>query len=141
MEIAERLRIEQACERLIKMYCNAMDDHDADLVANLFCSDGKWFRQNNPPIVGVDAIRAFAATHEADAVSVHYATNIVVDVLDDSNARSRAYALSFREKGTNADLPLLLTHPKNIVRYRHEFFRDGDEWKIRRMDTKWLFKR
>jgi ketosteroid isomerase-like protein len=141
MNLASRLQIEQCCERLIRMYCNAMDDHNADAVAALFAADGEWFRQNNPPLTGTDAIRTFAATHQQDAISVHYTTNVVVDVIDETHARSRAYALSFREKGTAADLPLVLTQPKNIVRYEHEFVAVGGDWKIRRMHTRWIFKR
>jgi SnoaL-like domain len=141
MDSASRLQIEHECARLIKVYCNSMDAHDVDRVVGLFAKDAVWQRPGNPPMEGHSEFRKFVESHGPGTVSVHYVTNIVVDVVDEHHASSNAYALSFRESGSIGDLPLAMPMPRNVVHYRHEFIREGAQWYIKYKEIRFIFQR
>jgi uncharacterized protein (TIGR02246 family) len=136
-----KMQIEHECARLIKVYCNAIDTHDVDKILGVFAKDGVWQRPGNPPLKGHAAIREFVEHHGAGAVSAHYVTNIVVDVADENNASSNAYALVFRGKGSADAGPLRLSLPRLVVHYTHKFIREGGRWSMRYKETRWLFRR
>jgi ketosteroid isomerase-like protein len=135
-----RMQIEHECARLIKVYCNSIDAHDIDRLVGVFAKDGVWQRPGNPPLNGHPEIRQFAEHHGVGAVSAHYVTNIVVDVLDEDHASSNAYALVFRGKGSAAAGPLPMSMPRLVVHYQHRFVRDDGRWYIKYKETRWLFR-
>jgi ketosteroid isomerase-like protein len=135
-----RMQIEHECARLIKVYCNSMDAHDVDRLVGVFAKDGVWQRPGNPPLKGHPEIRQFAEHHGVGAVSAHYVTNIVVDVVDEDHASSNAYALVFRGKGSAAAGPLPMPMPRLVVHYQHRFVRDDGRWYIKYKETRWLFR-
>jgi ketosteroid isomerase-like protein len=137
----EIMRIEHECARLIKVYCNSIDQHDVERLLGVFAKDGVWQRPGNPPLKGHGEIRKFVESHGTDSVSAHYVTNIVVDVESGARASSNAYALVFRGAGRHEDCPLQLTLPRLVVRYRHQFIRENNRWLISRKETSWLFRR
>ena len=134
------MQIEHECARLIKVYCNSIDAHDIDRLVGVFAKDGVWQRPGNPPLKGHPEIRQFVEHHGVGAVSAHYVTNIVVDVLDEDHASSNAYALVFRGKGSAAAGPLPMSMPRLVVHYRHKFIRDDGRWYIEYKETRWLFR-
>lgn len=140
MDSISRMQIEHECARLIKVYCNSIDAHDIDRLVGVFAKDGVWQRPGNPPLNGHPEIRQFAEHHGVGAVSAHYVTNIVVDVLDEDHASSNAYALVFRGKGSAAAGPLPMSMPRLVVHYQHKFVRDDGRWYIKYKETRWLFR-
>jgi ketosteroid isomerase-like protein len=141
MDSLVRLQIEHECERLIRFYCNSMDSHDVERLIGLFAKDAIWQRPGNPPMKGHAEFRKFVEGHGQGTISVHYVTNIVVDVLDEHHASSNAYALSFRENGSAANLPLPMSMPRNVVHYRHEFIKEGAQWYIKYKEIRFLLQR
>ena len=141
MDSITRMQIEHECARLIKVYCNSIDAHDAERIGGLFAEDGVWQRPGNPPLQGRAAIKDFVAHHGTGAVSAHYVTNLVVDVEDADHASSNGYALVFRGKGSAAAGPLPMKLPALVVHYQHQFIRQTGQWYIKRKETRWLFRR
>jgi nuclear transport factor 2 (NTF2) superfamily protein len=135
------MQIEHECARLIKVYCNSIDAHNVGRVVGVFAKDGVWQRPGNPPLNGHAEIRAFVEHHGVGAVSAHYVTNIVVDVVDEDHASSNAYALVFRGSGTAGTDPLPLSLPRLVVHYQHKFVREKGQWYIKYKETRWLFRR
>lgn len=140
MDSISRMQIEHECARLIKVYCNSIDAHDIDRLVGVFAKDGVWQRPGNPPLKGHPEIRQFVEHHGVGAVSAHYVTNIVVDVVDEDQASSNAYALVFRGKGSAATGPLPMSMPRLVVHYQHQFIRVGGQWYIKYKETRWLFR-
>ena len=141
MESQQKLQIEHACARLIKVYCNSIDAHNVDRLLSVFAEDGVWQRPGNPPLTGHAAIRDFVEHHGVGEVSAHHVTNIVVDVEDEDHASSNAYALVFKGVGTNDAGPLPISLPSLVVHYQHKFIQKGGDWFIQYKETRWLFKR
>ena len=140
MDSISRIQIEHDCARLIKIYCNSIDAHNVDRLIGVFAKDGIWQRPGNPPLKGHAEIRAFVEHHGAGEVSAHYVTNIVVDVDDENNASSNAYALVFRGKGSKGMGPLPMSLPRLVVHYQHKFVREQTHWYIKYKETRWLFR-
>ena len=65
---------------------------------------------------------------------------LVVDVVDEDNASSNAYALVFRGKGSAAAGPLPMSMPRLVVHYQHKFVREGGRWYMKYKETRWLFR-
>jgi ketosteroid isomerase-like protein len=141
MDSLLKMQIEHECARLIKVYCNSMDAHDVDRLVGLFAKDAVWQRPGNPPMKGHAEFRNFVENHGQGTTSVHYVTNIVVDVLDEHHASSNAYALSFRESESAGATPLPMSMPRNVVHYKHDFIRDGAQWYIARKEIRFIFQR
>jgi ketosteroid isomerase-like protein len=141
MDALSRMQIEHACERLIKSYCNSMDAHDVERLIGLFAKDAVWQRPKNPPMKGHADFRKFLEGHGHGTTSVHYVTNIVVDVQDEHHASSNAYALSFREDGSVENQPFPTALPRNVVHYQHKFVREGEQWYIKYKEIRFICQR
>ena len=139
MDSLSRMQIEHACETAHKGLLQFDGFHDdVDRLIGLFAKDAVWQRPGNPPMKGHAEFRKFVEGHGQGTISVHYVTNIVVDVLDEHHASSNAYALSFRENGSAASLPLPMAMPRNVVHYRHEFVKEGTQWYIKYKEIRFI---
>jgi len=105
-----------AIRELLALYCWYIDTGVAEEWADLYTEDGR-FEGNGAPIVGREALRAFAST--LDSGSMHrMVTNEVIDV-DDGDATCRS--------------SILITSGGTIVmtgRVYDELRRVGGRWRI-----------
>jgi hypothetical protein len=95
-----RRAIEAECARLINLYANLYDASDWAAVAALYAEDGLMTRPTAPDvaITGCAAVlAAFAA--RPPRVSRHICANIVIEVEDESHARSESAMLLFSGVG------------------------------------------
>jgi ketosteroid isomerase-like protein len=135
----ERMLIEQACTRLVNLYCHTLDAGEFDAFVELFAEDAVWTLQSTGPMRGRKAIRGYLAKRDPKTRSRHIATNIVVDVIDASNATSRSYTTAYRHVGTEPVPPL--STPSFIALSRDRFRRDPAGWRIVARETQVVFSR
>ncbi|MGE4431862.1 MAG: nuclear transport factor 2 family protein [Sphingobium sp.] len=92
----QRQSIEQECARLIALYANLNDAARWEEVAALYADDGRMARPTAPDdwVEGRAAILA-AFTARPPRTTRHVCSNVVIDVLSDTEARGESAMLLF----------------------------------------------
>jgi nuclear transport factor 2 (NTF2) superfamily protein len=133
MDAIERLLVERACERLIVEYARRIDFGEADRIADLFTEDGCW-EGTDLVLSGRDAIHEWFETRGrlTRRVSRHVCTNVAVEALSATEARSLSYMVNYRfdrpEGSTESPVP---AGPPKYVGELHDSFRLTDEgWRF-----------
>lgn len=100
MREEDRRAIEQDCARLVALYANLNDAGRWDEVAALYASDGRMARPTAPDdwIVGRDAILAAFLSRPARTTR-HACSNVVIDVVNESEATGESAMLLFTSEG------------------------------------------
>lgn len=120
---------QQACAALSARYAFCCD-RARDQVADLFTEDAV-LELGDRVMRGRDEIRA-GMRPRPGVVTLHFCTNTVIDLVDESTARGTTHLLSFGGAGEPSEFPLGLP----VVRTGGIYF---DEF--RRVDGRWLFSR
>jgi ketosteroid isomerase-like protein len=100
MDDLERLLIERACARLVTEYCHFVDHGEAAKIADQFTEDGVWTSPENT-MSGRDAIRRGSQIRQdnVERMSRHICNNLLVDVIDENNAKGVVYLTLYRHDG------------------------------------------
>jgi uncharacterized protein (TIGR02246 family) len=140
-----RLLAERACERLIYQYASFVDGGEAARVADLFTTDGVWTGADGRSLNGQDQVRAAFSGRQGltRRLSRHVMTNILIDVLTDTEASGTAYLINYRHDGTGdtAEKPGPARHPKFVGDYHFEFRGENGEWRIATLRFDLIFLR
>ncbi len=130
--------IERACNRLANACYTLMDLGDYDGTAALFAEDATWVR-GGKPTVGRVAIREALDKRPPDQISRHLVTNVVIRVVDDSNAEGTAYFMPLR--GTvKADGPAAMPATDMVGDLAFRFSHEADGWRIAYLKPSPVFK-
>ena len=133
MDELDRLLVERSCERLINEYSRLVDFGEAAAVADLFTEDARW-QGTDLLLDGREEIRAWFTKREGVTrrVSRHVFTNVTVEVLSPTEAKSLSYMIPFRHDRAEGDdtFPVPMAVPK-WVGEAHDTFRLTDEgWRF-----------
>jgi hypothetical protein len=133
MDELDRIVVERSCERLINEYSRLVDFGEAAAVADLFTEDARW-QGTDLVLEGREEIRAWFTKREGIArrVSRHVFTNISVEVLSPTEAKSLSYMINFRHDRAEGDdtFPVPMEVPK-WVGEAHDTFRLTEEgWRF-----------
>jgi ketosteroid isomerase-like protein len=103
MDDLQRLLAERACERLINEYARRVDFGEAAAIADLFTEDGRW--EGDQVFAGRAQIREWFAGRQdvSRRVSRHVCTNVMVEVLSPTAARSHCYMINYRHDRAEGD--------------------------------------
>jgi len=142
----DRLLIERACERLIIEYSRLVDFGEAAAVADLFVADGRW-EGTDLVLEGREQIRAWFRERQGVTrrVSRHVCTNIAVEVVSATEARSLSYLINYRHDRREGDetLPVPAEVPKYVGELHDTFVLAEEGWRFasRRVTVGFLRRR
>ena len=133
MDELDRMLVERSCERLINEYSRLVDFGEAASVADLFTEDARW-QGTDLLLEGREEIRAWFTKREGVTrrVSRHVFTNVTVEVLSATEAKSLSYMINFRHDRAEGDdtFPVPMEVPK-WVGEAHDTFRLTEEgWRF-----------
>ena len=140
----ERLIAERACERLIIEYSRRVDFGEAARIADLFTQDATW-EGVDLLLTGREEIREWFSRRQGlqRRVSRHICTNIAVDLLSPTAARSLSYLVNERHDRAEGDLAM--PAPGDVPKFVgecHDTFRLTDEgWRFTRRKVELAFVR
>ena len=124
----ERLAIEQACARLVTACQVHIDAFEHDAVINLFAEDAVWHHPMVGLLRGPAAMRGYLDSKSTKPAAMHITTNILIDVIDETRAKGRAYySLYYDGEGRN---PAPITGPTAVGQYTDEFVRTPAGWRF-----------
>src|SRR5262245_40927101 len=103
MDELQKLLAERACERLINEYARRVDFGDAAAIACLVTEDSRW--EGDRGFAGGERIRGWLTGREGVTrrVSRHVCTNVMVEVLSPTQARSHCYMVNYRHDRAEGD--------------------------------------
>ncbi|MGY1616131.1 nuclear transport factor 2 family protein [Geodermatophilus sp. SYSU D00691] len=131
---ARLARVEARLElqELLGRYALAVDDHDADALAECFTDDAVFASPNSPPSVGRDAVvDFFRVRFDRYGATLHVPHFQVLHELTGDRARGTVVA---RAELATADDTVV-----TVFRYEDEYARDGGRWRFRRRDVLTLY--
>jgi len=136
MDDLERLLIERACARLVTEYCHFVDHGEAAKIADQFTEDGVWTSPENT-MSGRDAIRRGSQIRQdnVERMSRHVCNNILIDVIDDNNARGVVYLTLYRHDGKPERSVSPSDVPAIVGEYRDTFVRTPAGWRFKRREV------
>jgi hypothetical protein len=145
MDALDRMLVERACERLIYEYSRLVDFGEAAAVASLFTEDGRW-QGTELLLEGRGEIRAWFEKREAIGrrVSRHVFTNVLVDAVSETEAKSLSYMINFRHDRAEGDdsIPVPMEEPKWVAEVEDTFRLTPDEgWRFSSRYVKPAFMR
>jgi hypothetical protein len=144
MDELERIVVERACERLIVEYCRRVDYGEAAGIADLFTPDGTW-RGVDLFLDGQDAIREWFTQRQGleRRVSRHVCTNVGVEVVSPTEARTLCYLINYRRDRPEGDttLPVAGDIPKFVGECRDAFRRTDEGWRFSSREVTLAFVR
>lgn len=129
---AERMLIEQRCERLIRRYALLVDACDYDELAELFAENASFARPTDPanPIHGRDAIIAGFRKRPTDRITRHLVTNCVVTAQGPNSASAMSYTVVYQGPAeAESGLPAT-DKPAFIGGFEDTFVRESGVWKF-----------
>jgi ketosteroid isomerase-like protein len=133
MDELDRLLVERSCERLINEYSRLVDFGEAAAVADLFTEDARW-QGTDLLLEGREEIRAWFTKREGVTrrVSRHVFTNVTVEVLSASEAKSLSYMINFRHDRAEGDetFPVPMEVPKWVGEAHDEFRLTEEGWRF-----------
>lgn len=133
MDPVQRMLIQQECARVIVQYAHKIDHLDAEGFVNLFTKDAVYKQAaQDKPWIGHDQIRAWVNAYPRDQTVRHVASNILVDVIDENNAKASSYTTVYKSApNQTGSQPSARTTPRCVVEYLDDFVRQPDGWKIK----------
>lgn len=146
MDMMERLAIEADCAKLIYQFMWHADKHTHKETIPLFTQDCLWEHPGGPSWQGHEGMNELfdMLVNTKRIQRVHPISNILVDVIDEDNAQSKALCLHYgndasdpalQESGASAadaDGPIA---PFLIAMFDCEFKRTDEGWRIHRWTT------
>ena len=142
MDKSQRHQIEQECARLSCRFLHLIRQRDHSELADFFTEDGslQW-NPEEPDIVGVNAIReSFLHVPKSVALEVNLfiVTNVIVDVIDESNATGQMDVIHYQHirKDEKEEGPWFFQGARVIVPFVHEYRCVDSEWKIARQTVR-----
>jgi hypothetical protein len=133
LSAAERIEIEQACERLVYDYSRALDLGDMSGAADFFAENGSMARPMAPNqvIEGRETIRASLLTRPKTLLTKHLATNVMIDVETRDTARGISYlTMVATTPPGEAAPPFVSQGPIYFGEFRDRFVREQGVWKF-----------
>jgi ketosteroid isomerase-like protein len=135
MDDAQRMLIERACDRLVTEYCHLVDHGQAAKIADLFTEDGVWASTDNTMTGREQIARNFANRERNKArMSRHVCNNLLVDVIDENNARGVVYLTLYRHDGDEGRRFSSVGPPAMIGEYRDTFENTPNGWRFKRRE-------
>lgn len=136
MDDMQRLLIERACARLVTEYCHFVDHGEAAKIAGQFTEDGVWASPRDMR-TGREAIaKSFQKRQDnTGRMSRHVCSNLLIDVIDESNATGVVYLTLFRDDGDPARRASPSQLPDVIGEYRDSFVRTAEGWRFKRREV------
>jgi hypothetical protein len=129
----DQMAARQACQDVLLAYTYALDEGDNERAIGMMTDDVAVV-MNGAEQAGAAGRKAILS-RSPEIVSHHILTNVLVNVLDATNAEAHAYVLAYRGHGRQEALPLPLRAPHGIGHWRLRFRKTGDAWRISRMDV------
>jgi uncharacterized protein (TIGR02246 family) len=140
MDAMEQLLIERECERLVTRYCHYVDHGEAAKIAELFTEDGVW---SGPgfELKGLEQVRKGFERRQANKarMSRHVCNNLLIDVVDASNASGTVYLTLYRYDGEEDRTTSPLEGPIIVGEYRDRFVLTDDGWRFARREIETSF--
>ena len=137
MNSRERVAIEAECTRLINDFVWYADTSDYEKTIALFMPDCTFGYDGGTLYQGHDGLRTlFGMLAANQRKSVHITTNVLVDVIDEDNAESKAYSKIFFKDDPGAG-PLA---PFTIMRFDCRFSRADGNWRASQWRTRFDFR-
>lgn len=128
MNERDKLAIEQACARLVTAFHVHIDAFEHDAVLNLFAEDAVWVHPMMGTLRGHGPMKQYLDSKSRKPAAMHITTNILIEVVDDTHAKGRAYyTLYYDGEGRN---PAPITGPMAIGQYVDEFVRTDAGWRF-----------
>lgn len=129
MDALARHLIEAGCSKLPLLFAKYADEGDHAALADLFTEDGIYARPFQPefPFHGRAAIQPIFRDRPPILVR-HLVTNVLVDVVDENNARGTNY-LMMMSNHANVVMP----QPANgifVGGFDDEYVKDGGKWRF-----------
>jgi hypothetical protein len=129
---------EMACQRLVIASYSLMDQGRYEETAALFTQDAIWVR-GGKPVSGRDAILASLNQRPDADLSRHLVTNILVDLMSDSEGTATACFVPLR--GTKREDGSVATPSiTNIGDLAYRFRREANGWLIAHLQPRIIFK-
>lgn len=135
MDDGTRTQIERACERLVMTYTHLVDFGGADKIADLFTEDGEFVGGGANLMKGKEQLKkGFGRRQKSKRISRHVCTNLLIDVIDDDNAKGLVYLSLYRHdpKEDAGPDPMKgaapLPGPNLIGQYEDTFQRVRGQW-------------
>ena len=132
MDISEITQIRSECAHLLVAFGQFRDDRDSDGAASVMAPDGVWDRDGTE-LKGPEQVRKAVDQLRHETVLRHVLTNVLVDVIDSTHAKARAYYTVFRHDGpagTALPLPRPLSGPTRMGDYEAKFVKLPEGWRI-----------
>ncbi|GAA4818949.1 hypothetical protein GCM10023232_14770 [Sphingosinicella ginsenosidimutans] len=123
MNGADVLEINQACARLVALYCRYVDDGDHAALIDLWTEDAVWTSIAGP-MTGHGEIARYLASKPA-TVSRHLCGNLLLDVIDSDNAVGSCDFIALIGTG-DPDRPVI----QKAGRYEDRYRRTANGWKF-----------
>ncbi|MFO1188611.1 MAG: nuclear transport factor 2 family protein [Alphaproteobacteria bacterium] len=140
MDDVKRMLIEHACCRLIQIYAFAIDHRDVEAFVNIFTKDASYKLALEPkPLIGHEPIRKWLQNYPPDMLVRHVPATMVVDVIDDDNAKGLSYTAVYKQPHHKGPEPSGRTLPRGVVEYYDRFVRTPDGWRIKSRENIFLF--
>ena len=125
IERVERLEVRAAIEDLVTNYGMVIDNRDMDGVAALFTEDGRFGHQDQPGVVGHDAIKVFYRERlSGQEYSYHFSHNQLVDY--DGGDTATGVVNAHAEMGFQGEVLVA------AMRYHDDYRRDAGRWRFAR---------
>lgn len=131
MDDVRRMVAEHECARLMSRYAHHLDHGEAEEFASLWAPDGVYQpAAADEPMVGREAVLAWARAYPSTRMVRHLVTTSVVDVLDEDRATGRSYSVVFREPDPRDDAVSGRVVPRSVVEYEDVFRRTEEGWRF-----------
>jgi hypothetical protein len=132
MKPSDRDLAERACEKLVKQFAVFNDTDQLERVADLFTEDGSFARPLDPinPTIGRSAILSMLQSRPP-RLSRHYMTNILVDVVSDTEATGISFVTFLTTTEVDAPRPVVCEPKMYMGEYHDTFVFTVEGWKIK----------
>jgi hypothetical protein len=124
----ERRAIEQDCHRLVVAFHIHVDDYDHEKALALFAEDAVMEHCVVGTLSGKAALAAYFDAKDNTSVFQHVTTNVLIEVIDENQARGSSYWTTYVSPAT--PLPAPMTGPTSVGRNDDTFVRTPQGWKF-----------
>lgn len=138
MDRITEMSIKMACEELVTRYCMAVNRWDLDAYLAVWAEDAVWQRPVGAAMHGHAEIRAYMESQPRDRVLRHVNGASYAEVVDEDHAHGWSQTVVYDTVGST-EMPARMELPTMVVEYVDQYERRGEEWRIARRDTTWVF--
>ena len=139
----EERAIEWECQKLVRQYYYHVDHYEYEQAVALFTPDVDWLGLGVKLDGREEILEGLYGGLGAGTIR-HVMTNIVVNVVDEDHAESRAYGTLYSSPDIRYDQhegPIAFEGPRQVVDGRDEFTRTDEGWRISKRRGEAVFKR